>query len=108
MLQKRNEGIESLTMMLMQRDSVVLGLVVLISVSASFPHGSSHQDTGHAHYEDMFKSPDANSDVLCNKLRRYIDIILRSALPNCEGFVPQVAGIIVIGKYFIFFIFEFR
>ena len=79
-------------MRVMQRDSVVLGLVVLISVSASFPHGSGHQDTGHAHYGDMFKKPDANPDVLCNKLRRYIDIMLRSALPSCQGFVPQAIG----------------
>ena len=91
MFQKRNEGIESLTMIPMHRASVVLGLVVLISVSASFPHGSGHQDTGHAHYGDKFKKPNANSDVLCSRLRRYIDTMLNCAA-HCNGTADQEAG----------------
>ena len=47
--------------MLMQRESVVLGLVVLISVSASHPHGSALQDTGKTDLSEMYHHhyPDA-------------------------------------------------
>ena len=68
-------------------------LAVLISVPASYPHGSELQDntgTGHAHNEDMFKHQHPNSEECCNSFRRYIDIILRSAA--FQVFARQTEG----------------
>ena len=66
--------------------------MLLISVSASFPHGSGHQDTEPAHYGDIFKHQHANSNVLCNRLRRYIDTMLRNSAVHCNGSEWQEAS----------------
>ena len=61
---------------------VTLGLLVLISVSASYPHGSDLQDTDldqHQHQESE----------LCNSLRRYMDVLLRSTKVQCESFPKE-------------------
>jgi len=78
-------------MRLTRLDSVVVvGLLVLISFSASFPHGSGHQDTGHAHDDDMTQHQHPDSEELCLTLRRYMDVLLTSTTSQCEDFPREV------------------
>ena len=69
--------------MLMQRETLVLGLVVLFSVSASHPAGDADlKDMYHHHY------PNAKPEELCTSLRRYMAVLLRglTTSPMCKEF----------------------
>ena len=71
---------------------VTLGLLVLISVSAPYPHGSGLQGTGHPHHDDMFQHQHPDLEELCNGLRRYMDVLLRSTTFDCQRFPENSAG----------------
>jgi len=78
-------------MRLTRLDSVVVvGFLVLISFSASFPHGSGHQDTVHAHDDNMTQHQHPDSEELCLTLRRYMDVLLTSTTSQCEDFPREV------------------
>ena len=84
-------------MRLTRRDSVLLGLLVLISFSASYPHGGSgSKDEDRDGKGDCARSivqqqhPDF--EELCNVLGRYIDFMLRSASVLCVDFMEEEAG----------------
>jgi len=66
-------------------------LLVLISVSASYPHGSGLQGTGNPHNDDMFQHQHPDSEELCNSLRRYMDVLLRSTTFDCQRFPEKSA-----------------
>jgi len=71
-------------MRLTRRDSVLLGLLLLISYSASYPHGCGRSNIQQQHPE---------FEELCNVLGRYIDIMLRSASVLCVDFVEEEADL---------------
>ena len=76
-------------MRLTRRDSVLLGLLVLISYSASYPHGCGRSNIQQQHPE---------FEELCNVLGRYIDIMLRSASVLCVDFVEEEAKQVKVSK----------
>ena len=80
-------------MRLTRRDSVLLGLLLLISFSPSYPHGSGLQDRGGKDCgRSNIQQQHPDFEELCNGLRRYIDITLRSASVLCLGYVEEEAG----------------
>jgi len=80
-------------MRLTRRDSVLLGLLVLISFSASFPHGSVSEDRDGYCGRSNIQQQHPDFEELCDVLGRHIEIMLRSASVLCVDFVEEEADL---------------